>query len=245
MDLWNSDLQKVEYAKYCSWLQQLLVNHLSLHAFIGSFISSIIPYLQLDVCSHKIWCTHHLQMSLQLPGESISFTNISGRGREFQRSWQTMQFIQIFSGSCKNGSFVLTSMFVDIMLFSDTATSIDFASAGMGRVRASRHRTGFTRCWHHPQKRMASHDFSRQERAGGGMKERKRRVLKLHQDGRDEKKMPRYAESGHVSLMWPSSCEFSIAADSLCVFFLAGPRIVMRSWKQLKRIEKNRTSRSH
>jgi len=27
------------------------------------------------------------------------------------------------------------------------------------------------------------------------MKERKRLVLKLHQDGRDEKKMPRYAES--------------------------------------------------
>ena len=106
MDLWKSDIQKVESAKYCSWLQQLLVNHLSLHAFIGSFILSIIPVPPTG-CSHKIWCTHHSQMSLQLPGESISFTNISDRGRKFQRSWQTMQFIQIFSGGCKNGHLFL------------------------------------------------------------------------------------------------------------------------------------------
>lgn len=59
-----------------------------MHSLVPSFFPSFL-YLQLDVCSHKIWCTHHLQMSLQLPGESISFTNISDRGREFQRSWQT------------------------------------------------------------------------------------------------------------------------------------------------------------
>lgn len=241
MDLWKSDIQKVESAKYCSWLQQLLVNHLSFHAFIGSFILSIIPVPPTG-CSHKIWCTHHSQMSLQLPGESISFTNISDRGRKFQRSWQTRcSSSRYFQAAVK--MLICSYKYVCIhYVISDTATIIDVASAGMGRVRASRHRTGFTRCWHHQKNTMASHDFSRQERAGGGMKERKRLVLKLHQDGRDEKKMPRYAESviDVTFQLWI----FHRSRQLVCVF-LAGPRVVMRSWKQLKRIEKNQTSRSH
>ena len=203
-----------------------------MHSLVPSFLPSFL-YLQLDVCSHKIWCTHHLQMSLQLPGESISFTNISDRGREFQRSWQTR---------CSSSRYFQTAVKMVICSYkyvcrhyviSDTATIIDVASAGMGRVRASRHRTGFIRCWHHPRKTpwlpMTFPD--RKELVVEWKNERgsfwsSTRMAAMRKRCRD---MPR------VSLMWPSSCEFSIAADSLCVFFL----LVQGCDEKLKTIEAN------
>ena len=122
-------------------------------------------------------------------------------------------------------------------VISDTATIIDFASAGMGRVRASRHRTGFIRCWHHPKKHHGFPWPDRKELVVEWKNERgsfwsSTRMAAMRKRGRD---MPR------VSLMWPSSCEFSIAADSLTarVFFLLVQGLwweVENNWSELRKI---------
>lgn len=208
-----------------------------MHSLVPSFLPSFL-YLQLDVCSHKIWCTHHLQMSLELPGESISFTNISDRGREFQRSWQTR---------CSSSRYFQAAVKMVICSYKYVCRHYVIQwccyKYWLCFGRNGKSTSIQTQDWVYPvltsskKNTMASHDFSRQERAGGGMKERKRLVLKLHQDGRDEKKMLEICRECH----W---CDLPVvnfpSQQTARVFFLLVQGLwweVENNWSELRKIK--------